>query len=778
MSALVPAEIDSIAGGYHGDPFSILGPHRTEAGWEVRAFLPHASVASVMTLEGSVPMRRLHDEGFFVAAMPQQPTTYMLNVTRKTGEAELTEDPYRFPARITSFDLHLFGEGSHQSAHHFLGAHAMEWEGVNGVQFAVWAPNANVVLVTGNFNDWDMRALPMRRRDGGVWELFVPGVKPGAIYKYFIHSSMNGYSVLKADPYAFSAELPPATGSIVAAPDRFEWRDDSWINRRTATNWHAAPMSMYEVHLGSWLRNTEEDRELNYRELAAKLIPYAVEMNYTHLELLPITEHPFSGSWGYQVTGMFAPTSRHGSPDDFRYFVDQCHQHGLAVILDWVPGHFPRDLHGLHYFDGSFLYEHADPRQGEHKEWGTLIFNYGRPEVQSFLLSSAVHWLESFHLDGYRVDAVASMLYLDFCKEKGEWLPNKYGGNENLDAITFLRRFNEACHRQPGILTIAEESTSFPGVTHPTYAGGLGFSMKWNMGWMHDMFNYFKLDPVFRKGLHQSLTFSIMYAFSESFVLPISHDEVVHGKSSLIGKMPGDEWQRFANVRCFLAFMYGHPGKKLLFMGQEIGQYEEWNEKASVRWDLLQYPHHRELRAMVTELNRLHRDEPALHEIDNQMRGFEWVDFRDVESSVLSFLRKGRDADDVVLFVCNFTPVVRYDYRLGVPKRGSWDEILNTDATVFGGSGVNSGSEIRTEAVECHGRPASVRVALPPLAVVAYRWRRPPVTPEPDWLKREPIPFSDADVARIIAEHTIKESEPAYALADAQKVLIYETDHC
>ncbi|MBY0504077.1 MAG: 1,4-alpha-glucan branching protein GlgB [Bryobacteraceae bacterium] len=755
--------MDSIAGGYHGDPFSILGPHQTEAGWEIRVWMPLASDVSVMTMEGSVTMRRVHPEGFFVAELAGRPGTYMLNVTDAQG-THLVEDAYRFPPLITSFDLHLFGEGSHQAAYKFLGAHVQECEGVAGVHFAVWAPSANAVLLTGDFNQWNLRALPMRRRDGGVWELFVPGLEPGAIYKYYVRSSLNGYSVLKADPYAFAAELPPATGSIVTAPDRFEWHDESWLARRMATNWHAAPMSLYEVHLGSWLRG-EDGRELSYRQLAAKLIPYAVEMNYTHLELLPITEHPFSGSWGYQVTGMFAPTSRHGSPDDFRYFVDQCHQAGLGVILDWVPGHFPRDLHGLHYFDGSFLYEHADPRRGEHKEWGTLIFNYGRPEVQSFLLSSAAYWLEAFHLDGFRVDAVASMLYLDFGKQEGEWLPNRYGGTENLEAISFLRRFNEACHRQPGILTIAEESTSFPGVTHPTYVGGLGFSMKWNMGWMHDMFNYFKLDPVFRKGSHQSLTFSIMYAFSESFVLPISHDEVVHGKSSLIGKMPGDEWQRFANARCFLAYMYGHPGKKLLFMGQEIAQYEEWNENKSVRWNLLQYAPHREIRSLVTELNRLHRDEPALHEVDNQMRGFEWVDFKDVESSVLAFLRRGRDGNEVILFVCNFTPVVRYNYRLGVPKLGIWDEILNTDAARFGGSGVSSGSEVHAEAVASHERRASIRLALPPLAVVAYKWRRPPGEEDPDKLKSAPLPFTDADVARIIAEQAIEDPELAYALA-------------
>ncbi len=768
MSALVPAEVEAIVGGYHGDPFRILGPHQTDSGWEVRAFLPQASEAALMLLQGSVPMQRIHPDGFFVGQLTQRPDTYMINVTRWSGETQLLEDPYRFPGRISPFDLHLFGEGSHQSAHTFLGSHVVEWHGVTGVHFAVWAPNANVVLVTGNFNDWDMRALPMRRLDGGVWELFVPGLEAGAIYKYFIRSSLNGYSVLKADPYAFHAEVPPATGSIVAPPDRYEWHDDAWRARRAATNWHSAPMSMYEVHLGSWLRSPD-DRELNYRELAAKLIPYAVEMNYTHLELLPITEHPFSGSWGYQVTGMFAPTSRHGTPDDFRFFVDQCHQAGLGVILDWVPGHFPRDLHGLHYFDGSFLYEHADPRQGEHKEWGTLIFNYGRPEVQSFLLSSSTYWLEAFHIDGYRVDAVASMLYLDFGKKDGEWLPNRYGGSENLEAISFLRRFNENCHREPGIVTIAEESTSFPGVTHPTYVGGLGFSMKWNMGWMHDMFTYFKQDPIFRKGVHQSLTFSIMYAFSESFVLPISHDEVVHGKSSLIGKMPGDEWQRFANARCFLAYMYGHPGKKLLFMGQEIGQYEEWDEKRSVRWELLQYPHHQQLRALVTELNRLHRDEPALHEIDNQMRGFEWVDFRDVESSVISFLRRGRDAASTILFVCNFTPMVRYDYRVGVPERGIWDEVLNTDATRFGGSGVGSGHEVFADAPGMHGRPASLRLTLPPLAVIAYKRRLPPEAPEADRLKRQPLPISDDEVARIIAEQSLEEPEWIYAVADNQK---------
>jgi len=751
MLPVNPQEVEAIAGGYHGDPFRLLGPHETSGGWRICCFLPGVTEASAVLLEGDRPMQRLHEQGFFVCDLPARPSAYMIRATYHGGEPVLIEDPYRFPPVITDHDIHLFCEGTNHQAYRMLGAQLTVVEGVRGVRFSTWAPNAETVLVVGDFNRWDLRSHPMRRREGGIWELFVPGVKAGMAYKYYVRSQQNGYRVLKADPYAQWAELPPQTASRVAGDTAYEWQDADWMRRRAGQSILASPVTIYELHAGSWLRG-ENNRFLTYRELADRLVPYVSEMNYTHIELLPISEHPFAGSWGYQVTGFFAPTSRFGTPDDFRYFVDRCHQAGIGVLLDWVPGHFPRDQHGLHYFDGTFLYEHEDPRQGEHKQWGTLIFNYGRGEVQSFLLSSAYFWLEQFHLDGYRVDAVASMLYLDYNREEsGDWVANKYGGRENLEAISLLRRFNEICHRVPGVFTVAEESTSFAGVTHPTYLGGLGFTMKWNMGWMHDMFDYFKQDPIYRKGLQQNITFSLMYAFSENFVLPISHDEVVHGKASLLAKMPGDEWQKFANCRCFLAYMYGHPGKKLLFMGQEIGQYEEWSEERSVRWDLLQFDYHRKLREAVKALNRLVKEEPALYEVDFHWRGFEWIDFKDVEASVIAFVRRGKDPGDMIVFVCNFTPVVRPEYRVGVPETGVWDCVLNTDAAEFGGSGVDSGRETAATAQPWHGRTASFSVTLPPLAVVAYRWRKPaPPPPAPEKVKIEPKPLSDEELERLM----------------------------
>ena len=761
MSSFTAQDVEAIVGGYHGDPFRVLGPHRTAQGWELRCFLPGMREASVVLLEGEFPMERVHEAGFFASILPHPASAYMIRAVPQGGEPVLLEDPYRFPALASDHDIHLFCEGTNYQSYRLFGARLMEVDGVRGVRFAVWAPHAEAVLVVGDFNRWDLRSHPMRKRDGGVWELFVPGVKAGSSYKYYVRSRFNGYRVLKADPFAAAAELPPQTASRVAGDCAYAWADADWMKRRAEKPILSSPLTIYELHAGSWLRG-ENNRFLSYRELAERLVPYVVEMNYTHIELLPILEHPFAGSWGYQVTGFFSPTSRYGSPDDFRYFVDRCHQAGLGVILDWVPGHFPRDQHGLHYFDGTFLFEHSDPRQGEHKEWGTLIFNYGRAEVQSFLLSSAHCWLEEFHLDGFRVDAVASMLYLDYLREPGEWLPNEFGGRENLEAISFLRRFNEICHRVPGVFTIAEESTSFPGVSHPTYVGGLGFTMKWNMGWMHDMFAYFKQDPIFRKGLQQNLTFSLMYAFSENFVLPISHDEVVHGKASLLAKMPGDEWQRFANVRCFLAFMYAHPGKKLLFMGQEIGQYDEWSEERSVSWDLLQFDYHRKLRESVRELNRLVRDEPALHEVDFHWKGFEWIDIRDVEASVISFLRRGRDPGELIVFVCNFTPVVREEYRLGVPEAGHYDRVLNTDAVAWGGSGVEPPATIDASVLPWHQRQQSILLRLPPLAVVAYKWRCPPQTPPEPKEKEAPLPVSNEELERLM----LFEDDPelAYAL--------------
>jgi len=720
--------MEAVAGGYHGDPFRVLGPHEVRArnkppGWIVRAFLPQAASAEVVLEDQSRPMRRRHPEGIFEAAFTGSPRPYRLRIQRHDGSTEEFEDPYRFPPLLTSFDLHLHAEGTLYEAYHSLGAHLVEVDGVPGVRFAVWAPNAEVVSVVGDFNDWDTRRHPMRLREGGVWEIFLPGVAEGARYKYFVRSRFRGYRELKADPYGFFFETPPRSASIVTRLDRHQWGDQAWMEARAGRNWLREPVSIYEVHLESWLRGPNGET-LSYRELASKLIEYVKWMGYTHVEFLPVTEHPFSGSWGYQSTGYFAPTSRMGRPEDFMYLVDQCHQAGIGVIADWVPAHFPKDAHGLAFFDGTALYEHEDPRKGEHKDWGTLIFNYGRNEVRSFLISSALFWLKQYHIDGLRVDAVASMLYLDYSRQPGEWIPNQFGGNENLEAIDFLRKFNELAHQVPGAITIAEESTAFPGVSRPVYLGGLGFTMKWNMGWMHDMLEYFSKDPVFRKFHHNNITFSLLYAFSENFVLPISHDEVVHGKRSLLSKMPGDEWQRFANVRAFLAYMYAHPGKKLLFMGCEIGQYEEWNHNAGVRWELLEFGYHRRLQSFVRELNRFYRSQPSLYELDTSYEGFEWVDFSDVDRSVIAFLRRASNPQDFLLFCCNFTPVPRFGYRFGVPAPGFYEEVFNSDSQWFGGSNLGNAGGVASEPVPAHGRPHSISITLPPLAVVAFR-RRP-----------------------------------------------------
>ncbi len=716
-------EIEAIVGGYHGDAFRILGPHfidRKKPCWEVRAFLPQAEEAAVVIDGAARPMKKMHPTGFYVASIDGEPKPYRLWARLWGGGTVELEDPYRFPLLLSDFELHLYSEGTHYESYRSLGAHIVEVDGVKGVRFAVWAPNAEVVTVVGDFNDWDVRRHPMRHRNVGIWEIFIPGLAQGSTYKYFVRSRFHGYQQMKLDPCAFYCETPPKSASIVWDIDAYKWGDSEWMETRAKTDWLKRPISIYEVHLESWLRGPH-NQMLTYRELATSLVEYVKSMGYTHVQMMPIMEYPYSGSWGYQVIGYYAPTSRFGTPDDFMYLIDSFHQAGIGVIVDWVPAHFPKDAHGLAYFDGTALYEHADPRKGEHRDWGTMIFNYGRNEVRAFLISNALFWLKKYHIDGLRVDAVASMLYLDYSRQPGEWLPNVFGGRENLEAIDFIRRFNELAHQVPGAFTVAEESTAFPGVSKPVYMGGLGFTMKWNMGWMHDMLDYFSKDPVHRRFHHHDITFSMLYAFHENFVLPISHDEVVHGKRSLIDKMPGDEWQRFANVRAFLSYMYGHPGKKLLFMGSEIGQYEEWNYNSGIRWELLTFDYHRKLQALARALNRLYHSEPALYEIDYHWTGFEWVDFHDVDNSIIAFLRRAQDPNDAVLFCCNFTPVPHHNYRFGVPAAGFYREIFNSDAEMFGGSNLGNGGGVASEPVNAHGRDNSISITLPPLGVVAFK---------------------------------------------------------
>ena len=710
--------------GEHGDPFAILGPHRIEGdtGRLVRVFAPDAAQIEVLADPSgpAVPMRRIHPEGLFQASFPQRGEAfpYRLRIVDKGGQIREVEDPYAFPSFLTEFDLHLIGEGTHQRVYDKLGAHVREVQGSKGVQFAVWAPNARRVSVVGDFNGWDGRVHPMRLHPGnGIWEIFLPGLGEGTLYKFEVLPKW-GPPVLKADPFAFGFELPPRTASVVTDLT-YRWNDEVWMAGRGKRHAVDEPLSFYEVHAGSWRRVPEEGhRALNYRELAQELAEYAQTMGYTHVELLPITEHPYYPSWGYQTLGYYAPTCRYGRPQDFMHFVDTLHQHGIGVILDWVPAHFPRDPHGLVYFDGTHLYEHEDPRLREHPDWGTRIFNYGRREVANFLLGSALFWLDKYHIDGLRLDAVASMLYLDYSREPGEWAPNQYGGNENLDAIAFLKRFNEVVYQQhPDVMTIAEESTAWPMVSRPTYLGGLGFGYKWNMGWMHDLLTYMTRDPIYRKYHHNNLTFGLLYAWHENFILPLSHDEVVHGKGSLHTKMPGDDWQKFANLRAFFTFMYGHPGKKLMFMGGEFGQTSEWYHDASLDWHLLDMgPYHRGLQRLVQDLNALYRTEPALHEVDFDPAGFRWIDCNDWEGSVISFLRNAKDPEDFLGFVCNFTPVVRYGYRIGVPRSGFYREVINSDAKVYGGGNVGNAGGLRAEPIPWQGYPWSTLATLPPLS--------------------------------------------------------------
>jgi 1,4-alpha-glucan branching enzyme len=629
---------------------------------------------------------------------------------------------------LTDYDLHLLAEGTHYRSYERLGAHLRTVDGIAGLHFAVWAPNAGRVSVIGDFNSWNPRSHPMHlRAEAGIWELFVPRLGQGALYKYHVTSRDGDYAGDKADPYGFAAEIRPQTASKAWDLSTYTWSDGNWIEQRTRRNPLDAPLSIYEVHLGSWRRVPEENqRWLTYRELADVLPTYVAEMGFTHVELLPVSEHPFDGSWGYQPIGLFAPTSRYGTPEDFMYLVDRFHQAGVGVILDWVPAHFPSDAHGLAYFDGTYLYEHADPRQGQHPHWGTLVYNFGRTEVQNYLISNALFWCEKYHLDGLRVDAVASMLYLDYGRKEGEWIPNRYGGRENLEAVDFLRRVNTIVHAEyPGVMMIAEESTAWPMVSRPTYLGGLGFGFKWNMGWMHDMLLYMSKDPLYRAYHHNTLTFGLLYAFHENFVLPLSHDEVVHGKGSMIGKMPGDHWQKFANLRTLYGYMFGHPGKKFLFMGSEFGQWQEWNHDSSLEWSLLEFQHHSGLQRWVRDLNTYIRARPELHEIDFAPEGFEWLDCTDSRNSIVSFLRWGRQRNTAILFVCNFTPVPHSNYRIGVPWGGFWREALNSDAVMYGGSGQGNIGGAEATPVPAHNRPNSLNLTVPPLAVVAFEGTAP-----------------------------------------------------
>ncbi len=729
---LLKEEIEKIVHSAHQDPFEILGAHVIKwAGREcvaVRAFLPDAAGAAVVDLQTDqeYPMKRLHKDGFFEAVIRSESKVfpYRLKKTDELGGADIIIDPYAFLPVLSDFDLHLMAEGTHYSQYEKLGAHEMSVEGIEGVFFAVWAPNAINVSVIGDFNYWDGRRHMMRVRGStGIWELFIPGLKEGTAYKFEVKSRYKGFLAQKADPFAFCSELRPKSASVVWNVNKYRWSDDEWMGARQERNWFESPVSIYEVHPGSWRRVAEEGgRWLTYRELAASLVPYVKEMGYTHVELMPVSEHPLDESWGYQTVGYFSCTSRYGTPDDFMYLVDRFHQAGIGVIIDWVPAHFPKDGHGLAYFDGNALYEHADPLQGEHREWGTLIFNYGRSEVANFLISNALFWLDKYHIDGLRVDAVASMLYLDYSRKPGEWIPNKYGGNENLEAVAFIKRFNEIVHgRHPGVLTIAEESTAWPAVSSPTYLGGLGFSMKWNMGWMNDILRYVTDDPVFRKYHQNNLTFALLYAFTENFILVLSHDEVVYGKRSLLDKMPGDFWQKFANLRLLFSYMYAQPGKKLLFMGGDIGQWWEWNWSASLDWHLLEYEPHRKLQTFVKDLNVLYRKEPSMHEVDFNNRGFEWIDFSDYERSIVSFIRKAKDPHDFLVFVFNFTPVPRYNYRVGVPKWGLYREIFNSDSELYWGSNMGNLGGRHTEPIPWHGRPCSLSLNLPPLGALVLK---------------------------------------------------------
>ena len=716
-------EVEQLVAGRLADPHHLLGAHPHDGGVVVRAWRPEAQ-AVVAKPENAPPveLELRHPAGLFEGVVPDAdaPLSYELEVSYPDGKTFTLRDPYAFPPTLGELDLHLAGEGRHERIYERLGAHLRDSEGVTGTAFAIWAPNATAVSVVGDFNGWDGRLNPMRSLGpSGIWELFVPGLGEDERYKYELKGPQGDLLPLKADPYALAAEMPPATASLVFRP-RHEWHDDDWLDRRRAHDPLREPVSIYEVHLESWRRNPlEGNRALTYLELADELAEYTTDLGFTHVELLPVMHHPFPGSWGYQVTGYFAPTPRLGEPDELRAFVERLHQQGVGVILDWVPAHFPRDEWALARFDGTALYEHDDPRRGAHPDWGTLVFNLGRNEVRNFLLANALFWLEEYHADGLRVDAVASMLYLDYSREEGEWLPNRFGGNEDLDAVDFLRRVNELVHdREPGMISAAEESTAWPGVSRSTYLGGLGFGFKWNMGWMHDTLDYFQREPVHRRFHHHQLTFALVYAFSENFVLPLSHDEVVHGKGSLLSKLPGDRWQKFANLRSLYGYMWAHPGKNLLFMGGEFGQEAEWSEERSLDWHLLEQADHAGVQSLVRDLNRVYRSRPALWEVDFEPSGFQWLEPNDASNNLLAFARWSADRSDVVVCVCNLSPVPRDAYRLGMPRAGRWVEALNTDSTYYGGSDVGNLGGIVADEQSWHDQPYSAEVTVPPLAVL------------------------------------------------------------
>jgi 1,4-alpha-glucan branching enzyme len=754
MALTVDSEqIDRIVWNQHHDPFEILGPHMVQqAGktvWAVRAYLPRAEAAWVILPEAhkEFPMESNHNPHFFECVLEVPELAHYQLKYLSDGHEHVVYDPYAFKTpTITDFDIHLFGEGNHHRIYEKLGAHVIEVNGVSGVYFAVWAPNARNVSVLGDFNHWDGRNHQMRRLSNGIWDLFIPQLTDGQHYKYEI-KNYDGHIYEKSDPYGFQQEIRPKTASIVADLDKYRWNDDDWMEQRRQTDPLTKPISVYEVHLGSWLHESSANpalepdgskspvvtvaelkpgaRFLTYRELAERLIPYVKDLGFTHVELLPVAEHPFDGSWGYQVTGYYAATSRYGTPEDFMYFVDQCHQNGIGVIVDWVPGHFPKDGHGLAFFDGTHLYEHADPRKGEHKEWGTLVFNYGRNEVRNFLVANALFWFDKYHIDGIRVDAVASMLYLNYCRKDGEWVANEYGGAENIEAADFLRQVNHLLFSYyPGALSIAEESTAWPMVSWPTYVGGLGFNLKWNMGWMHDMLDYFHMDPWFRQFHQNNVTFSIWYAFTENFMLALSHDEVVHGKSNMLGKMPGDEWQKFANLRCLFTYMFTHPGKKTMFMSMEFGQWSEWNVWGDLEWHLLQYQPHQSHKTFISKLNEFYRSEPALYTQDFDQAGFEWIDCSDNRHSVVSFIRRDRDSGDFLVVVCNFTPQPHSHYRIGIPEKGYYKELFNSDSRDFGGSNMGNLGGKWSDDWSFHSQPYSLDLTLPPLGVIVLKLDR------------------------------------------------------